>query len=59
MYVYLYFMSLPGCDLGQYGDNCTIMCYNCKKNLSCGIISGRCNIEGCALPGFQPRYWQS
>ena len=58
-YIFLSFISLPGCLLGKYGENCTKICNHRKNNLSCDTQSGRCNSEGCALPGFQMPYCQS
>nr|XP_022312504.1 platelet endothelial aggregation receptor 1-like [Crassostrea virginica] len=42
-----------GCELGKYGKNCTKTCNHCKNKAFCGIVDGRCNEEGCGLPGFQ------
>nr|XP_022311506.1 multiple epidermal growth factor-like domains protein 10 isoform X2 [Crassostrea virginica] len=48
-----------GCELGKYGVNCTMTCSHCKNNVSCGIVDGKCNDEGCAYPGYQKPYCQS
>nr|XP_022312503.1 protein jagged-1-like isoform X2 [Crassostrea virginica] len=48
-----------GCDLGKYGVNCNKTCNHCKNNATCGVVSGKCNEEGCAHPGFQAPYCQN
>ena len=47
-----------GCKPGRYGENCTKTCNQCKNKAYCGIVDGRCDAEGCGLPGFQTPYCQ-
>ena len=49
---------IVGC-VGKYGVNCTETCNHCKNKASCGIVSGKCNQEGCFHAGFQTPYCQS
>nr|XP_022312499.1 multiple epidermal growth factor-like domains protein 10 isoform X2 [Crassostrea virginica] len=48
-----------GCKPGRYGENCTKTCNHCKNKAYCGIVHGRCDAEGCGLPGFQTPYCQA
>lgn len=43
-----------GCETGTYGINCTKTCRHCKNGETCDIDSGKCDDNGCALPGFKP-----
>nr|XP_022312496.1 uncharacterized protein LOC111117633 [Crassostrea virginica] len=51
-------LQVFGCKPGRYGESCTKTCNHCKNKASCGIVDGRCDAEGCGLPGFQTPYCQ-
>lgn len=43
-----------GCETGTYGINCSRTCGHCKNSDTCDIDDGKCDIDGCAKPGYDP-----
>lgn len=42
-----------GCETGTYDVNCSKTCSHCNNKENCGIDTGECDDNGCALPGFK------
>lgn len=43
-----------GCETGTYGINCSRTCGHCENSETCDIDDGKCDMDGCAKPGYEP-----